>query len=82
MPPGKRRRDYTEGAMDGFVFAAYVELVLAPTPRRGDIILIDNLSAPPLTKNYAGPGFVRRASSITCPLKFSRSAAIGAGAFR
>lgn len=33
------------GAMDGTAFAAYVELVLAPTLRQGDIIVLDNLSA-------------------------------------
>ena len=34
-----------EGAMDGTAFAAYVELVLAPTLRQGDIVVVDNLSA-------------------------------------
>lgn len=34
-----------EGAMDGSAFTAYVEWVLAPTLRRGDIVVMDNLSA-------------------------------------
>jgi transposase len=34
-----------EGAMDGTAFTAYIELVLAPTLRRGDIVVMDNLSA-------------------------------------
>jgi transposase len=34
-----------KGAMDGTAFAAYVEHVLAPTLRRGDIVVLDNLSA-------------------------------------
>lgn len=34
-----------EGAMDGAAFTAYIELVLAPTLRRGDIVVMDNLSA-------------------------------------
>jgi transposase len=34
-----------EGATDGMVFHAYVRHVLAPTLRRGDIVVMDNLSA-------------------------------------
>ena len=34
-----------EGAMDGAAFETYVPQVLAPTLRRGDVVLIDNLSA-------------------------------------
>lgn len=34
-----------KGAMDGTAFEAYVEHVLAPTLRRGDIVVLDNLSA-------------------------------------
>lgn len=33
-----------EGAMDGAAFDVYVAQVLAPTLRRGDLVLIDNLS--------------------------------------
>lgn len=33
-----------EGAMDGPAFEVYVEQVLVPTLRRGDIVLLDNLS--------------------------------------
>jgi transposase len=33
-----------EGAMDGAAFEVYVEQVLVPTLRRGDIVLMDNLS--------------------------------------
>jgi transposase len=33
-----------EGAMDGAAFAAYVEQVLAPALRPGDIVVMDNLS--------------------------------------
>ena len=32
-----------DGAMDGPAFLAYVEQVLAPTLRRGDIVFLDNL---------------------------------------
>ena len=34
-----------EGAMTGQAFVTYVSMVLAPTLRRGDVILMDNLSA-------------------------------------
>jgi transposase len=34
-----------EGATDAAVFRAYVSQVLAPTLRRGDIVVMDNLSA-------------------------------------
>ena len=33
-----------DGAMDGPAFIAYVEQVLAPTLRKGDIVFMDNLS--------------------------------------
>ena len=33
------------GALDAITFEGYVELVLAPTLRRGDIVVLDNLSA-------------------------------------
>ena len=33
-----------EGAMNGEMFKAYVEQVLAPTLRRGDIVFMDNVS--------------------------------------
>jgi transposase len=34
-----------DGAMTGAAFLAYVEQVLAPTLRRGDIVVLDNLPA-------------------------------------
>lgn len=34
-----------EGATTGEVFRAYVEHILAPTLRRGDIVVLDNLSS-------------------------------------
>jgi transposase len=34
-----------EGAMTGEIFRAYVEQCLAPTLRRGDIVVMDNLQA-------------------------------------
>ncbi len=34
-----------EGAMNGVAFKAYVEQVLAPSLRRGDIVVMDNLSS-------------------------------------
>ena len=34
-----------DGAMDGDLFVAYVEQVLAPTLRTGDVVVLDNLSA-------------------------------------
>ena len=33
------------GALDGTAFAVYIEQVLLPTLRRGDIVLMDNLSS-------------------------------------
>ena len=33
------------GAVDGWVFENYTEQILAPTLRRGDIVVLDNLSA-------------------------------------
>jgi transposase len=32
-----------DGAIDGPSFLAYVEQVLAPTPRKGDLVFMDNL---------------------------------------
>lgn len=34
-----------DGAMDSLAFEVYTEHVLAPTLRRGDVVLLDNLSA-------------------------------------
>lgn len=34
-----------DGAMNGDIFRAYVEQVLAPTLKRGDIVILDNLSS-------------------------------------
>jgi transposase len=34
-----------EGATTSAVFEAYVEQVLAPTPRKGQVVVMDNLSA-------------------------------------
>jgi len=34
-----------DGAMDSLAFEVYVQQVLAPTLRRGDVVLMDNLSA-------------------------------------
>lgn len=34
-----------DGATDGLVFRAYIERVLCPTLRRGDIVVMDNLGA-------------------------------------
>ena len=34
-----------EGAVDGLVFKTYVEQVLAPTLKRGDVVVMDNLGA-------------------------------------
>ncbi len=39
-----------DGAMDGVVFALYVEHVLAPTLRAGDIVILDNLPAHKVTQ--------------------------------
>jgi transposase len=33
-----------EGAMNGEMFKAYVEQILAPTLKRGDIVFMDNVS--------------------------------------
>jgi transposase len=34
-----------DGAMDGAAFTAYIEQVLAAEVRRGDLVILDNLSA-------------------------------------
>jgi transposase len=34
-----------EGATTSAVFEAYVDQVLAPTPRKGQVVVMDNLSA-------------------------------------
>ena len=34
-----------EGATDGEVFSAYVQAILCPTLKRGDIVVMDNLGA-------------------------------------
>jgi transposase len=33
-----------DGAMDGPHFAAYIEQILAPTLKKGDIVFMDNVS--------------------------------------
>jgi transposase len=33
-----------EGAMNGPAFLAYIEQILGPTLKRGDVVVIDNLS--------------------------------------
>ena len=38
-----------DGAMNGDVFLAYVEQVLAPTLKPGDIVILDNLPAHKVT---------------------------------
>ncbi len=38
-----------EGAVDGAVFKAYVEQVLAPTLLKGDVVIMDNLGAHKVT---------------------------------
>jgi transposase len=38
-----------DGAMNGAAFLAYIEQVLAPTLRPGDLVVLDNLSAPKVT---------------------------------
>lgn len=38
-----------EGAMDGIVFLAYIEQVLAPTLITGDVVVMDNLGAHKVT---------------------------------
>lgn len=34
-----------DGPMNGFIFRAYVEHLLAPTLKPGDIVVMDNLAA-------------------------------------
>ena len=34
-----------DGAIDGNIFVAWVEQVLAPTLRKGDVVIMDNLSS-------------------------------------
>jgi transposase len=42
-----------EGATTSAVFEAYVEQVLAPTLRSGQVVVMDNLSLPTREKGYA-----------------------------
>jgi transposase len=42
-----------DGAMDGPSFLAYVEQILAPTLRKGDIVFMDNLRAPTRSTAFA-----------------------------
>jgi hypothetical protein len=42
-----------EGATTSAVFEAYVEQVLAPTLRRGQVVVMDNLLKPTKAKGYA-----------------------------
>jgi transposase len=48
------------GALDGRTFAAYVEDVLAPTLREGDIVVMDNLSSHKV-EGVLGPIYARGA---------------------
>ena len=52
-----------EGAMNGETFRAYVEQVLAPTLRRGDIVFMDNVPVHKVAgvqEAIEGRGVVRR----------------------
>ena len=42
-----------EGSTTSVVFEAYVEQVLAPTLRRGRVVVMDNLLRPTKAKGYA-----------------------------
>ena len=42
-----------EGATTSVVFEAYVEQVLAPTLRKGQVVVMDNLLKPTKEKGYA-----------------------------
>ena len=42
-----------EGATTSVVFEAYVEQVLAPTLRRGQVVMMDDLLSPAKAKGYA-----------------------------
>jgi transposase len=53
-----------KGAMDGAAFEVYVEQVLVPTLRRGDIVLMDNLSF------HKAPRLRRLIESVGARLEF------------
>jgi transposase len=53
-----------EGATDALVFQAYVEQVLAPTLRRGDVVVMDNLSA------HKGPAVAAAIAATGAQLRY------------
>src|SRR5580704_6781801 len=61
--PGLTAPLVVDGAMNGEIFRAYVEQVLAPTLQPDDIVILDNLSSHKVTSVRSRP--VRRAS-FTC----------------
>jgi len=46
----------TDGSMDMGTFDLYVERILAPALRRGDIVILDNLGRPPEREGRGNPG--------------------------
>ena len=54
-----------DGAMHGAAFLAYVEQVLGPTLKPGDIVVMDNL---PVHRSAAVGDAIRRASAELCVL--------------
>ncbi len=55
-----------EGATTSAVFETYVEQVLAPTLRRGQVVVMDNLYLPTKARGYASWSKSEAASSSTC----------------
>ena len=55
-----------KGTLDGELFAAYTEKILAPTLREGDIVVMDNLS-PHKVAGALGPIYRKGASAMFLP---------------
>ena len=56
----------TDGAMNGAIFRAWVEQMLAPELRPGDIVIMDNLAAHKVDGIAAGDQAAAGASCATC----------------
>ena len=65
---GMRASQTIDGAMTGKKFLAYVEQCLAPTLKRKDIVMIDNLPGPQGCRRPRGDRSARRNASLSAQI--------------
>jgi transposase len=63
---GKQATLMFKGALNGEIFSAYVRDILAPTLRKGDVVVLDNLSAHKV-KGALAPIYARGATVMFLP---------------